>query len=171
MYNTSSVLECKVGKSPNITQTHSKANTGQDELYWVRPLGSLQYDRRTINWLLDYCGVFFYSNTSVVPPQPLLWPPLNIMFIITFFFLLSFSKWADDFCMIVLLKFCSVEDWLADVDLGVTARYLLLILVLMGKISDIAGIASVDEKICYLVNNYDMVTVYFVDGIIIVLRK
>lgn len=76
--------------------------------------------------------------------------------------------------MIVLLKFCSVEDWLADVDLVVTARYLLLILVLnllMGKISDIAGIASVDEKICYLVNNYDMVTVYFVDGIIIVLRK
>lgn len=73
--------------------------------------------------------------------------------------------------MIVLLKFCSVEDWLADVDLGVTARYLLLILVLMGKISDIAGIVSVDEKICYLVNNYDMVTVYFVDGIIIVLRK
>lgn len=63
------------------------------------------------------------------------------------------------------------KDWLADVDLGVTARYLLLILVLMGKISDIAGIASVDEKICYLVNNYDMVTVYFVDGIIIVLRK
>lgn len=58
-----------------------------------------------------------------------------------------------------------------DVDLGVTARYLLLILVLMGKISDIAGIASVDEKICYLVNNYDMVTVYFVHGIIIVLRK
>lgn len=109
MYNTSSVLECKVGKSPNITQTHSKANTGQDELYWVRPLGSLQYDRRAINWLLDYCGVFFYSNTSVVPPQPLLWPPLNIMFIITFFFLISFSKWADDFCMIVLLKFCSVE--------------------------------------------------------------
>lgn len=48
--------------------------------------------------------------------------------------------------MIVLLKFCSVKDWLADVDLGVTARYLLLILVLMGKISDIAGIASVDEK-------------------------
>lgn len=38
------------------------------------------------------------------------------------------------------------KDWLADVDLGVTARYLLLILVLMGKISDIAGIASVDEK-------------------------
>lgn len=76
--------------------------------------------------------------------------------------------------MIVLLKFCSVEDWLADVDLVVTARYLLLILVLnllMGKISDIAGIASVDEKICYLVNYYDMVTVYFVDGIIIVLRK
>lgn len=63
-----------------------------------------------------------------------------------FYCLLSFSKWADDFCMIVLLKFCSVEDWLADVDLGVTARYFLLILVLMGKISDIAGIASVDEK-------------------------
>lgn len=170
MYNTSSVLECKVGKSPNITQTHSKANTGQDELYWVRPLGSLQYDRRAINWLLDYCGFSLLKYICSSTPTPLR-PPLNIMFIITFFFLLSFSKWADDFCMIVLLKFCSVEDWLADVDLGVTARYLLLILVLMGKISDIAGIASVDEKICYLVNNYDMVTVYFVHGIIIVLRK
>lgn len=41
----------------------------------------------------------------------------------------------------------------------------------MGKISDIVGIVFVDEKICYLVNYYDMVIVYFVYGIIIVLRK
>lgn len=82
-----------------------------------------------------------------------------------------FSKWVDDFCMIVLFKFCLVEDWFVDVDFGVIVRYLFLILVLMGKISDIVGIVFVDEKICYLVNNYDMIIVYFVDGIIIVLRK
>lgn len=85
---------------------------------------------------------FLYSNTSTPFMTTIKYHVYNHVF----FFLLSFSKWADDFCMIVLLKFCSVEDWLADVDLGVTARYLLLILVLMGKISDIAGIASVDEK-------------------------
>lgn len=70
MYNTSSVLECKVGKSPNITQTHSKANTGQDELYWVRPLGSLQYDRRAINWLLDYCGFSLLKYICSSTPTP-----------------------------------------------------------------------------------------------------
>lgn len=62
------------------------------------------------------------------------------------FFLLLFSKWVDDFCMIVLFKFCLVEDWFVDVDFGVIVRYLFLILVLMGKISDIVGIVFVDEK-------------------------
>lgn len=48
--------------------------------------------------------------------------------------------------MIVLFKFCLVEDWFVDVDFGVIVRYLFLILVLMGKISDIVGIVFVDEK-------------------------
>lgn len=39
-----------------------------------------------------------------------------------------------------------MKDWFVDVDFGVIVRYLFLILVLMGKISDIVGIVFVDEK-------------------------
>lgn len=146
MYNTSSVLECKVGKSPNITQTHSKANTGQDELYWVRPLGSLQYDRRAINWLLDYCGFSLLKYICSSTPTPFMTTIKYHVYNHVFFSYYRLANGQMISAWLSCLNSVQSKDWLADVDLGVTARYLLLILVLMGKISDIAGIASVDEK-------------------------
>lgn len=68
------------------------------------------------------------------------------MFIITFFSNYRLANGQMISAWLSCLNSTQSKDWLADVDLGVTARYLLLILVLMGKISDIAGIASVDEK-------------------------